>query len=154
MRPRVATVTQVMVRANRRSVSAAPGAGTEGVVSTTREMSRAKRVMATRRWATTDSAWSSRATTRAPSSAWENTTGTVAMARRRARGSIRRRAARATPARARVRKMTTEAVSRCEYSMMAWYSSGGTSDPWQRGQSGQPRPESVARTIPPTTTSR
>ena len=33
-------------------------------------------------------------------------------------------------------------------------SSGGSSWPWQNGQSGQPSPESVARTMTPIVTSR
>ena len=44
---------------------------------------------------------------------------------------------------------TTLAVRRWEYSMRTWYSNGGMICPWQRGQSGQPRPDSVARTSPP-----
>ena len=33
--------------------------------------------------------------------------------------------------------------------MMALVSSGGNTPPWQRGQSGQPNPDSVTRTTPP-----
>src|SRR5262245_20418611 len=42
------------------------------------------------------------------------------------------------------------ARSRCEYSMIAWYSNGGIHRPKQVGHPGHPRPESVARTSPPT----
>src|SRR5919108_3345940 len=46
--------------------------------------------------------------------------------------------------------LTTTVRDRWLYSMSAWYSSGGISRPWHFGQSGQPSPERVARTSPPT----
>ena len=47
------------------------------------------------------------------------------------------------------------AIVRWVHSIQALASSiGGSSRPWQNGQSGQPRPESVARTTTPTMTSR
>ncbi len=47
------------------------------------------------------------------------------------------------------------AMVRWTHSIHAFGSSiGGSSWPWQNGQSGQPRPESVARTTTPTMTSR
>src|SRR5438309_3386447 len=53
-------------------------------------------------------------------------------------------------ARATTSITTRDADRRCEYSTMEWKSSGGYHFPWQRGQSGQPRPEPLARTVPPT----
>ena len=47
------------------------------------------------------------------------------------------------------------AIVRWSHSIQAFGSSSlGSSWPWQNGQSGQPRPESVARTMTPTVTSR
>ena len=40
-------------------------------------------------------------------------------------------------------------ISLCEYSTNVWNSNGGINSPWHRGQSGQPNPDSEARTIPP-----
>lgn len=53
---------------------------------------------------------------------------------------------------ARISVLVREAASRWEYSISASNSIGGNSLPWHRGQSGQPRPESVTLTTPPKVT--
>src|SRR5207244_3412835 len=130
---------------HRRRRAPAPGVGAErgepaGATSTTREMSTATRLIATSRWATTDSALRSRCTTMAPRIACDSTIGRGMTARVKTRRDSARWFRTATTARATVSQMTTEAVARCEYSMMAWYSSGGRKRPWRRGQSGQASP--------------
>jgi hypothetical protein len=50
---------------------------------------------------------------------------------------------------------TMTAIVRCVHSIHAAVSdSGGISVPWQVGQSGQPMPEPVLRTMAPTTTNK
>src|SRR5438132_8331524 len=57
-------------------------------------------------------------------------------------------------ARRATRTMSTKAVIRWEYSMMAWYCSGGSHLLAEHlGHPEQPRPDPVARTRPPTATS-
>ena len=54
----------------------------------------------------------------------------------------------------RTRRPITAAIRRWIHSAQAWKSpSEGTTWPWQKGQSGQPMPLSVARTTTPTMTS-
>src|SRR5438046_5192603 len=91
------------------AVSAAPAPGVcgdraepAGATSTPREMSTATRLMATRRWATTDSALRSRATTTAPRMAWDSTMGNGTTGRVNARRESDRRLRIATTARATV----------------------------------------------------
>ncbi len=48
---------------------------------------------------------------------------------------------------------TKKAAVRCENSISVCLSDSGTNLPWHVGQSGQPRPEPVARTVPPIITS-
>ena len=96
----------------------------------------------------TDSASSFHQTTNAPMTAWLSTmTRAATEARRTTRSWPVRQAATTSQATSAI---TTEASSRWECSIQACSSAGGTSLPKQRGQSGQPSPESVARTRPPT----
>src|SRR5581483_2314282 len=129
MRNRAEPATVEATAAKRRSAPAPGWAGDRedpaGWASTTSEMSTATRLMATRRWATTDSAFRSRWTTMAPRMAWDRTIGSGMTARVNTRLDSWRRLRNATTARATVSQMTMEAVARWEYAMMAWYSSGG-----------------------------
>ncbi|HEX2158001.1 MAG TPA: hypothetical protein VHS79_13660 [Actinomycetes bacterium] len=111
-------------------------------------MSRATRARAVARCRVTESARSFHQTTNAPIMAWASTRSRAATAARRTTRSWPVRQA-ATTSQA-TSTMTTEAISRWECSIQACSSAGGTSLPKQRGQSGQPSPESVARTSPPT----
>src|SRR4029453_13148301 len=110
--------------------------------------SRATRARAVARCRVTESARSFHQTTNAPITAWARTRTRAATAARRTTRSWPVRQAATTPS--ATRTMTTEATSRWECSIQGWSSAGGTSRPKQRGQSGQPSPESVARTRPPT----
>ena len=106
------------------------------------------------RWAVTDSPLLPRRTVSRPSQAWNPTSADRAEGRpedrRRGRGG-RGRPGRPAP---RISKPMTAATVRWIHSIQAFgSSSGGRSWPWQNGQSGQPRPESVARTTTPIVTS-
>src|SRR5689334_20054750 len=94
------------------------------------------------------------ATVSRPSHAWNPTRNTAAILGhridRRSRWSLH--AKNATP---RIRKPMTAATVRWIHSIQAAGSSvGGITCPWHSGQSGQPMPESVTRTITPIVTSR
>jgi len=88
-----------------------------------------------------------------PSAAWANTSTTAAIAGRKI-CFTRRYCRQATAAWAPISTTTSVAKNRCEYSISAWYCSGGIHRPNHVGQTGHPRPEFVARTSPPTATSR
>src|SRR4029453_15516809 len=114
----------------------------------TMNSSRASRARAVARWRVTDSACSLAQTTMAPSTAWDSTmTSAPTAAQRTAAGCRPRQAA---TARALTSRITAAATSRWECSIQACSSGGGVRRPKQRGQSGQPSPESVALTSPPT----
>src|SRR5438270_1256733 len=49
-------------------------------------------------------------------------------------------------------RLVSDAVVRCEYSMIACTLSGGSRWPWHSGQSGHPSPDPETRTTPPSTT--
>ena len=71
----------------------------------------------------------------------------------RARRCSRYRAIVTAPSAARLRPPAI-AMKRWNHSMRVCGSRPGRNCPWQSGQSGQPRPEPVTRTIPPHTTTR
>ena len=56
---------------------------------------------------------------------------------------------RAVNAKATMKTPSMDPFNLCEYSIRVWNSNGGINSPWHRGQSGQPNPDSEARTIPP-----
>src|SRR6266567_3885134 len=100
----------------------------------------------------TDSASSLAHTTMAPSTAWEITIASAPIeAQRMARDWL---VVHATTTVSATSTITTAATSRWECSIQACRFGGGVSLPKHRGQSGQPSPESVARTSPPTAISR
>ena len=96
----------------------------------------------------TNSAGSSRSTVSLPSHAWSASNGSAAIARSRSVRSSRWRSS-VTATVAITSTPTIAAAVRCEYSMIAVFSAGGNSSPWQSGQSGQPSPEPVVRTTAP-----
>src|SRR4051794_13808127 len=105
-------------------------------------------------WAVTDSPELLSRTVSRPSHAWNPTRITAAMLGhridRRSRWSFQ--AKNATP---RIRNPMTAATERWIHSIHAFGSSvGGMTCPRHSGQSGQPMPESVTRTITPIVTSR
>ena len=57
-----------------------------------------------------------------------------------------------TPIMTKTNSPKTVPVNLWEYSIMVWYSKGGISSPWHKGQSGQPNPDSDTRTNPPSDT--
>ena len=113
-------------------------------------ITRATSVMATRRWTVTTMACGPPTMRIRPMPAWTITTRTAARIGHKTPGSRSRR--QATHAVTKIRSPATTAARRCEYSMSAWSSSGGSQPPKQRGQSGHASPEPVARTSPPIAT--
>ena len=103
--------------------------------------------MAKPRCTRTTKAGSSSHTTTAPRAIWiASRTGT------RVAGSRKRRwrcHSQATAGTAKIRALVTAAARRWAYSIKGPASRGGTSCPWQVGQSGQPSPEPVTRTTAP-----
>ena len=134
-----------------RAATADPGriAGPDGDV----DQERRRASIALARWAVTDSPLLPRRTVSRPSQAWKPTSPTAA--ERRPQEERRSRWSRtARTARPRISKPMTTATVRWIHSIQAFVSpSDGMSWPWQSGQSGQPSPESVARTMTPIVTS-
>src|SRR4051795_2900855 len=101
----------------------------------------------------TTSHWRSSSTVIPPSTPCATTPPISAHARTtRSRRNGRRRSA-ATPA-AIEKNATTEDSRRLPYSIATCESSSGVKPPWQRGQSGQPRPDPDSRTPAPENTIR
>ena len=115
------------------------------------KMTAANTVSAIARWAVTSSAARPSSTTAAPSRdcTMTSTPATTAAARS---GRSRRRSLKTVmrPMAATSGPTKAAAIRRCECSIQACRSAGGSQSPKQSGQSGQPSPESVARTRPPT----
>ena len=143
----VAAIKRTVLKYGCRS-SPTPPAVAAGRAISSATMSIAKSVSAANRCAVTMGAGSSVSTVMPPSTTCTASAATATAISRfspvDSRCFTHTRTAHAT-----TRAPTTLATSRCEYSMRTWYSNGGMICPWQSGQSGQPRPDSVARTTPP-----
>ena len=104
------------------------------------------------RWAATREPCSSVSTVTPPNPAWTKTRTRAKLAPPTSHLS-RRYANQAAQQVANTKGPTkTEATSLWLYSMIASVLKGGTTLPWQSGQSGQPRPDPVTLTTPPSTT--
>jgi len=102
------------------------------------------------RWTITTSAGVSSQTTQAPSRIWAaRMIGTAVAGITMWRTCLAQTQAAATCARMTVE--TSAATQRWLDSIQAATLGGGRSCPWHRGQSGQPSPEPVERTMAPTT---
>src|SRR5205807_1762531 len=112
-------------------------------------MTRARRANEVAKWMTTRCELRPESTTSLPRKAWTAMTPTAPRAGQNSEAT-ERYFTQAKTATAITSTMTMDADARCEYSTMAWKVSGGYHLPWQRGQSGQPRPDPVPRTVPPT----
>ena len=117
-----------------------------------RNISSASTADASARWAMTRFADKSLSTVIPPRTAWA-ITNTSASTDPHLIVGLLRIVRQATITKARTRKPTTDASSRCENSIITADSNGGISSPRQRGQSGQASPDSVALTMPPSTIS-
>ena len=113
----------------------------------------ASSVIAVAKCRVTRVASSSPLTTTPPRAACTNTSPTAARLGTRI-CRTRRYCRHATTAWRQIRITAIVASRRCEYSMIAWVSSGGIHRPKQVGHPGHPSPEPVARTSPPAVMSR
>src|SRR5437879_2408031 len=111
-------------------------------------VTRARSASEVAKWMTTRCELRPESTTSLPRMAWIAMTPTAPSAGQNSEAT-ERYFTQAKTATAITRTMTMDAEARCEYSMMAWKVSGGYHLPWQRGQSGQPSPDPVPRTVPP-----
>src|SRR5216684_3433847 len=112
-------------------------------------ITRARSASEVAKWMTTRCELRPESTTSLPRKAWIAMTPTAPSAGQNSEAT-ERYFTQAKTATAITSTMTMDAEARCEYSTMAWKVSGGYHLPWQRGQSGQPSPDPVPRTVPPT----
>ena len=127
---------------------ARPGAASGHRTTTAYTVRTASSSSAFARWTVTQVSGSSRRTVIAPRIAWSQYRTTATPTNTSARRSRRYRASVQTASAASVRPATI-ARKRCSHSMRVATSSDGRNWPWHSGQSGQPRPEPVTRTMPP-----
>ena len=113
-------------------------------------MSRANSASALPRWRAISDDGRSCTTVAPPITAWPITKATAAVVPNRSQ-RFPRWEIQASTAKLNIRSPTLTEARRCEYSIRISGSRGGMTCPWQRGQSGQARPESVALTTPPRT---
>ena len=121
-------------------------------LETTTRVTMAMVARAVARCAVTISGGSSWRTVMPPRMTWKTSSTDAAVAGQRMDRCCRYRS-HATTRVASTSSPTTEAASRCVYSMRTSRSKGGMTCPWHMGQSGQPKPDPVTRTTPPMTMS-
>src|SRR5262245_5348102 len=123
--------------------------GDSGIDRTAVAMRQPTMIMARPRWTATSHGVSSLTTTTPPRPPSTATAISEAVASHATIGLRERYTAHAATT---VAMMSTPVIAptvRWEYSMIAFRSAGGYGRPWHSGQSGQPRPEPVTRTTPP-----